>query len=215
MARRGIGMNARPNTSSADERRRRDRRRRGPRRATPDSLRAAALHYLERYESSAAHLRRLLLARVERSARTHGTEREEGAAAVDALIAEFLSNGSLDDARYARMRALSLHRRGASARAIRRALAAKGVAREVVTGAIECLEEASAEPELTAALNYVRRRRLGPCRAPHARAEMRDRDLAALGRQGFSYDLARRVIDAEDLAELEAEAGAPPGRVAP
>ena len=198
-------MNAKLKPSSSD-RSRRDRARRGPRRATPKSLRAAALHYLERYESSAAHLRRLLLARVERSARAHDTDRTAGAAAVDALIAELLGNGSLDDARYARTRALSLHRRGASARAIRRALAARGVARDVVTRALACLGDESDEPELAAALNYVRRRRLGPYRAPQARAEMRDRDLAALGRQGFSYNLARRVIDAEDLEELEAEA---------
>ena len=36
---------------------------------------------------------------------------------------------------------------------------------------------------------------------------MREKDLAALGRRGFGYDLARRVIDAGDLAELEDEAG--------
>jgi regulatory protein len=185
----------------------RARRRRGPRRATPKYLRNSALYYLERYASSSAHLRRLLLAKVARSARAHGTDPEAGAAEVEGLIAELLGAGLLDDARYAEGRALGLFRRGASARAIRSALLAKGVAPDLIERALEALRAEAAEPELAAALAYAERRRLGPYRSPLARAAMREKDLAALGRQGFGYDLARRVIDAKDVSELEEEAG--------
>ncbi len=184
------------------------RARRGPREATAKYLRNSALHYLDRYATSSAHLRRLLLAKVARSARAHGTDPQAGAAAVDALIAEFLGAGVLDDARYAGDRALILFRRGASARAIRGALLAKGVASEAIEPALERLGAEAAEPELAAALAYARRRRLGPYRSPQARAAMREKDLAALGRRGFGYDLARRVIETRDLSELEEEAGA-------
>jgi regulatory protein len=61
--------------------RRREGRRRGPRKATPAYLEKAALFYLERYAAPAEHLRRLLLAKVARSARFHGTDAEAGAAA--------------------------------------------------------------------------------------------------------------------------------------
>jgi regulatory protein len=37
--------------------------------------------------------------------------------------------------------------------------------------------------------------------------EHRERDLAALGRQGFPYEVARRVIEADDAAALEDELG--------
>ncbi|MFQ6018267.1 MAG: regulatory protein RecX [Kiloniellaceae bacterium] len=183
------------------------RRRRGPRKATPESLRKSALQYLARYASSAAHLRRLLLVKVERSARAHGTDRETGRATADALIADFLNAGLLDDARYAEGRALSLFRRGASMRAIRNQLAAKGVATAPIARALRRLQDEAADPDLAAALGYARRRRLGPYRPEKARAAQRERDLAALGRQGFGYELARRVVEAEDPAELEAEAG--------
>jgi regulatory protein len=185
----------------------RGRRRRGPREATAKYLRNSALAYLNRYASSSAHLRRLLLAKVTRSARAHGTDAQAGAAVVDELIAELLDAGALDDARYAEGRALGLFRRGASARAIRGALMAKGVAPESIARALERLGAEAAEPELAAALAYARRRRLGPFRSPAARASHRERDLAALGRQGFGYGLTRRVIDTGDLAELEEEAG--------
>ena len=186
----------------------RARRGRGPREATAKYLRSSALHYLDRYATSSAHLRRLLMAKVMRSARAHGGDPQAGAAAVEALIAEFLGAGVLDDARYAEDRALILFRRGASARAIRGALLAKGVASELIEPALERLGAEAAEPELAAALAYARRRRLGPYRSPQARAAMREKDLAALGRRGFGYDLARRVIETRDVSELEDEAGA-------
>ncbi len=185
----------------------RARRGRGPREAPAKSLRNSALHYLDRYATSSAHLRRLLLAKVARSARAHGTDPQAGAAAVDALIAEFLGAGLLDDARYADDRALALFRRGASARVIRGALLAKGVASELIEPALERLGGEAAEPELAAALAYARRRRLGPYRSPQARAAMREKDLAALGRRGFGYELARRVIETRDVSKLEEEAG--------
>jgi regulatory protein len=188
------------------------RRRRGPRETTPKYLRNSALYYLERYASSSAHLRRRLLAKVALSARAHGTDTQEGAAAVEALIAELLGAGLLDDTRYAMERARILHRRGASARAIHAGLLGKGVEADDIERALAGLREEAAEPELAAALAYARRRRLGPYRGPEARAGLHDKnlrakDLAALGRRGFGYDLARRVIDAVDLAELEDEAG--------
>ena len=190
-----------------DRAKRKSAHRRGPRKATPDYLRNSALYYLECYESSAAHLRRLLLAKVERSARFHGTESSEGTACVEGLIAEFLEHGLLDDARYAEGRALVLHRRGNSARAIRAGLALKGIDAEPIEQALGKLAAQAADPELAAALAYARRRRLGPYRSPETRPAARERDLASLGRRGFTYDLARRVIETRDMRELEEEAG--------
>ncbi len=190
--------------------RRRERRRLGPRKATPSYLEKAALFYLERYAAPAEHLRRLLLAKVARSARVHQTDAEAGAAAVTELIARLTRAGLLDDAAYAMARARSLARRGASARGIRSRLLHKGVAPDLIDQALAGLAETAGEPELAAALTFARRRRLGPYRAA-ARAERRERDLAALGRQGFDLALARRVIDARDIEELEEEAGVTPG----
>ena len=198
-----IGRSGKPRKTAPGRR----RRGRGPREATAKYLRNSALHYLDRYATSSAHLRRLLLNKVARSARAHGTDAAAGAAAVEALIAEFLGAGVLDDARYAEDRALILFRRGASARAIRGALLAKGVAPESIETALERLGAEAAETELAAALAYARRRRLGPYRSPQARAAMREKDLAALGRRGFGYDLARRVIETKDVSELEEAAG--------
>ncbi|MGQ9366572.1 regulatory protein RecX [Azospirillum sp. ST 5-10] len=178
--------------------------RREPRRVTPQYLENAALHYLERFASSAANLRRVLMRKVDLSVRAHGTDRAEAAGWVDALVARYVASGLLDDGAYAEMRAGSLHRRGASTRAIREKLAAKGVAAERVDAALERLDaDTEGSLDLAAALALARRRRLGPFRPPDARAGHRDKDLAALGRAGFDYATARRVVDAEDPDDLD------------
>lgn len=176
--------------------------RRPVRKATRQSLENAALHYLERFAASADSLRRVLMRRVERSARAHDTDREEGAAAVSAILERFREAGLLDDAAYAEGRIATLHRRGLSARGIRRQLAAKGVDRDTVEAALSGLAAEMPDPDLAAAIAYARRRRLGPWRGAD-RASRRDRDLAALARQGFAYDIALRVIDAADPDALQ------------
>ncbi len=176
-------------------------RHRGPKPATAAYLENAALHYLERFASSSGNLRRVLMRKVERSARLHGTDVASGARLVDEIIARYLRSGLLDDRAYAAQKAASLRRRGASRYAIRGKLAVKGVGGDLIDATLEAETAAS---ELAAACALVRRRRLGPCRPPGARAGLRQKDLAALARAGFSLDLARRVLGVGDEAALAA-----------
>jgi regulatory protein len=48
----------------------------------------------------------------------------------------------------------------------------------------------------------VRRRRLGPYRPQEERAARRQRDLGALARAGFSFDVARRALEISAGEEL-------------
>jgi len=191
-----------------DDKSRNDRNRperRPPKKATARHLENVALWYLQRFAASADSLRRVLMRRVEKSARAHDTDREEGAAFVEDVIARFRASSLLDDRVYAEGRTLSLHRRGISTRAIRARLAAKGVGADDIDAALAMLRDQTADPDLAAAIAYARRRRIGPYRTRGDREEMRERDLAALARQGFGYDIARRVIEALDVGKLEAE----------
>jgi regulatory protein len=89
---------------------------------------------------------------------------------------------------------------------IRARLRAKSLPAELIEAALAEAADGDRAHELRAALRYARRRRLGPYRLQD-RAERRERDLAALGRQGFDYETARRVVDSDDPAGLEAELG--------
>ena len=159
---------------------------------TRDYLDRAALYYLERYASSSENLRRVLLRKARRRL---GPEAEIGPE-IDAMVAETVEKairiGLIDDAHYAGSRVASLMRRGTSTRQIQAKLAAKGVAREAVAQALE-----GAEPDdLSLARRFAARKRLGPWRKSDP-APFRDKDMAALARAGFSYAVARAVLETE------------------
>ncbi|WP_198946828.1 regulatory protein RecX [Kiloniella majae] len=182
-------------------------KRKVPRKATAKYLGNVARFYLERYATTEAGLRRYLMRKVNLSAKEHGTIPQEGAEIIEGLISKFRDLNFLNDERYAEGRSGSLHRKGMSLRAIRQDLSLKGVPEEFVNKAIDLIQEESNNPDLEAAISYARRRRLGPYRTDDKREERRDKDLAALGRKGFSFAIAERVILADGIEELEDEAG--------
>lgn len=176
---------------------------RQPRRPSKASLENVALFYLERFAASAEQLRRVLVRRVERAARQLDEEPAAGLALVDDLIARYRASGLLDDRQYAGARSRSLLRRGTSTRGIRQHLAARGVASDDIEAALAELGAAQGvdggdDPDLAAAFAYARRRRLGPYRPAPARADCRLKDLATLGRAGFSFAIARAVVDCDE-----------------
>ena len=179
------------------------RKRRGPRKATKSHLENAALHYLSRFATSSENLRRVLMRRIERSARHHGTDADEGAEWVDDLIQRYQRAGLLNDAAYAEARAADMMRRGTPIKGVRFKLMQKGVSTDDIDQALDAATEDIPEPDLAAAVALAKRRRLGPYAQPDKRADRRDKDLAALARAGFDYDTARRVIEAETIDDLE------------
>jgi regulatory protein len=181
------------------------RRRKPPPRITAGYLERVTAWYLERWATSAGHLRRLLMQRVARSAAHHGTEIGDGAGLVDAEIARLEAGGLLDDAQYAADKVRVLRRRGASAAKVRATLGAKGLGSEGIAEALDdAAEERGGDAELQAAVVYARRHRLGPWRREaDASPERRRKELGRLGRAGFPFAVARRVIEAEDPDALE------------
>ncbi|MBB3020084.1 regulatory protein [Microvirga lupini] len=166
--------------------------RKPPRKVTPAYLQRAAMSYLERYASSAENLRRVLRRKVDKRCRLRGEDPAEFQEMIDEVVAKSLRSGLIDDTRYAEARVATLRRRGGSARAIQAKLSAKGVDRGTIAAALDG-EEGDEEQ---AARAFARRRKLGPFR-PGDRAPYRDKDLAAMARAGFRFDVARRIVEGE------------------
>ncbi|HZH03821.1 MAG TPA: RecX family transcriptional regulator, partial [Myxococcaceae bacterium] len=99
-----------------------------------------------------------------------------------------------------------LLRRGRSVRQIQMRLRARGVsAEEVAAGIAEVTEASAGSPDAAAALAFARRKRLGPFRRAPADEQRRAKELASLARAGFSYGLAKRVVNADSVEQLEAD----------
>ena len=170
----------------------------------PARLERIAVAHLERFGSSVANLRRVLRRRIERSCEQHDDDPARFEAPLDELIAKLQRIGVLDDRRYGKSLVRTARARGTSTLGIRMKLRQKGLDAGLCDELLQ--DEAGEDAEGEAAWRYARRRRLGPFRSdPELRQENRQRDLAALGRRGFGYPVASRVIDAD-------EDDAPPAR---
>jgi len=125
---------------------------------------------------------------------------------IDRLVTRYQASGLVDDAAYAAGRVRSRLRRGQSLRVIRAGLAAKGVAPDDTAAAIAALREEGGDPDLAAACTFARRRRLGPYRRQPAEGgeELKDKDLAAFARAGFSRAAAEAVLVCANPDEADA-----------
>jgi regulatory protein len=98
------------------------------------------------------------------------------------LVPEFIRAGFLNDALYAKALADSYRRKGLPQRTIAMKLKMKGV---------EAPDAPEGHDDLNAAYIYAKRKRLGPFAT---RERDSQKDLAALARAGFSYDVCKQVI---------------------
>ena len=180
-------------------------RRAAPRRITASYLENAALFYLQRFDSTARNLRRVLDRKVRRAALHPKSEIDLAQVGtwIEAVVGKMTRLGYIDDTRTAATKARSLFARGTPLAMIRRRLRAAGAEDDAVAAALNglCREEGG-NLDFKAAVALARRRRLGPFRPAEARSDHRNKDLAALARAGFDFDTARRVIDAADAANL-------------
>ena len=161
--------------------------------------------YLERWWPSAKRLEQVLKRKADRHA-TNAEERAQGHLWAREVTLERVQRGHLDDRKFARLWAEQLDRKGISQRAIHARLMQKGVEADIIQAVLADLAvRLGPRAEELRARAYARRRRLGPFRRDQERrTALRQRDLAAMARAGFAFDIALRVIDG-DPDEWEAE----------
>ena len=172
----GSGSKTRPSTPPAT------------RPVTASYLRKAALHYISGRAASAAMVRQTLQRRAKRRLAVRALE-PATVALIEAAIAELLTLGLLDDAKFAEVRTGTLARKGLSRGRIAQGLRAKGIAKETVALAIT-----DDIDELAQARRFVERKRLGSLRRGGSTPESRKKDLGALARAGFGFAVAAKAL---------------------
>ncbi len=169
-----------------------------PKKINPTYLHNSGLYYLERFSASKAHFKSVMMRKVKRSCMHHKDQKlDECAQMVDELADKFERLDLLNDEVYARAVITSLRRRGVSKTMILGKMRGKGIGQEL---AIQELNKIDAEnegedPEFKAALKLARKKRIGP----YFIGDEEDikKSLGKLARAGFSYDIARKVLEYE------------------
>lgn len=194
------------------------KKKRIPRKISARYLENAALYYLQRYATSVDNLRQVLTRKVNRSCAHHDVSPDEFYPVIEALLTRYIDSGLLNDKVYAEGRVGSLRRQGRSRQGIMSKLQAKGLARGDIEAALEQVdtetrEDQGMDAEFTAALKLARKKKIGtfnqkPETDPVLRRKQQQREMALLARNGFSYDIAKRVLafdeDDEDYAGVDA-----------
>ena len=169
-------------------------RKKEPKKITPQRLKNIALYYLKRFDSSVDNLRQVLRRRVSEYAYYHPEwQREEAFSWIESILADFERYGYLDDARYAEIKIKNYTAAGKSARYILGKLKQKGIGNAQVEA---LLEEQNYDP-YEQALQFARKKKIGPFRESEKRAEFKQKDMAVLLRAGFDYDTVQMLLASE------------------
>ena len=168
------------------------RERRPPPPLDPATLDAIAVRYLERFQTSRARLVRLLGQKLRQRGWQEGLPPPDVEAVADRMVAL----GYVNDAAFAEARARGLTRRGMGAGRVRTTLSAYGIDADTSAAALE------GHDALQAALDFARRKRLGPFGPPLTDPRVRNRQMGAMARAGHPQALARAILNARTEDEL-------------
>ena len=152
-----------------------------------ERLRQLALHYVGKYATTQAKLTGYLA----RKTRERGWDGERPAD-IDALTAQFVELGYINDAQFAEARSRSFVRRGYGQRRLNEDLRVSGIGENDAIPAKRHMEASG----FSAAENFARRKRIGPFATDAATPEKRQKQLHAFLRAGHDFTLARRFVDA-------------------
>lgn len=172
-----------------------------PKKITKKYLHNAGLSYLQRFPASVGHFKNVMKRKITKSCNFHKEQKEEECLAIlDEVTNNFKSLGLLDDSTYLRGMINSYRRRGLSQTQIIAKLSVKGLQKDDITDAIQSYDQDEygkdcENTELKTALIFAQRKKIGPYdftgKHPY------DKALAILGRAGYSYDIAKKVLEYE------------------
>jgi len=173
-----------------------------PKKITERYLFNAGTHYLQRFTSSSAHFKFVMMRKVKRSCAHHkDQDLKTCEEMVDALVTKCEELGLLNDQAYVRGMVTSLRRSGKSRRAIEMKLRTKGLCTDMIADAINEYDaetnHTDLHPEQHTALIFAKKRKIGPFRKETSKTQdnIEQKELGILARAGFSYDVCRFILD--------------------
>lgn len=164
---------------------------------SPTYLKNLALWYLDRFGGTRARTRATLMKRVRAAELEHGST-PEAAQWVEETLDDLASQGLINDGEFARARVAKGLRMGKSRHLISQDLANAGIDQATADRALGEGFSGEENQELKSAQLYVAKRRLGHHRSEPTAYDQKD--MAAMARRGFSYDIARRALKGDEGA---------------
>lgn len=166
---------------------------------TLERLKNIALYYLQRFDSSEENLRQVLKKRVwDYAFENPDFDKQTAYEWIEKIISDFNRVSYLNDSRFAEQKISTYLAAGKPERYIRQKLQQKGVNEEIVD---KILSESEINEDASA-LNFARRKKIGPFRSDEEQRKLcRQKDMATMVRAGFGYDVVQRIIGGDFFDE--------------
>ncbi|HPD83283.1 MAG: regulatory protein RecX [Alphaproteobacteria bacterium] len=172
-----------------------------PKKISERYLYNSGLAYLQRFPASSMHFTSVMMRKIQKSCRHH-TEQdiEQCKKWLEQLVIKFQELGLLDDKAYLKGMITSLRRRGLSSLQIEMKLKQKGYERDTIHRELKnhdiCEYDNDGNGDLYAAITFARKKKLGPY--DHLKKHSFEKSLAAMARAGYSYDIAKKILELSD-----------------
>ncbi len=158
------------------------------------NLKDLAFAYLEKYSPSKQQLKVYLLKKYLTKIKGIKSKREVSEI-IDEILENLEKNRIINDELYSDSKARIFLRRGYSLNKINQSLRNKGIGNEYIKNSISKIKEDTIEPDFVSALKLCKRRRIGALRPGSNRELFYKKDMGILARNGFSFELSKRVLD--------------------
>lgn len=161
---------------------------------TSKRLTNIALYYLGRYESSVEQLRKILSRRVLKEKLKGADIPADVESVIESILAKMVSDGYVDDRRFAESVARKCQTAGKSRQFLIGKLKTAGIDADLIRE----LTDGLADSDLDAARRFVQKKKIGRCRPLERQKECFKKDLAAMARAGFSFDVAKKALETDE-----------------
>ena len=159
-----------------------------------DEIRKFAYSYLEKYSPSKQQLRIYLFKKfLKKNQKIYN--KKELFNLIDTVVATLVDEKLLSDKYYSDSKSKALLRRGYSLNKIRYSLISKGIDDKYIKSSISKIKDNESDPDFFSAIKTCKRRKIGPCREEANRPLYYKKDISILARSGFSYEIAKKVLD--------------------
>ncbi|MEM7070665.1 MAG: RecX family transcriptional regulator [Pseudomonadota bacterium] len=174
------------------------------RKPTLQRLENIALYYLTRYEANTQKLRNVLMRRIEKAVYEKLIDKDTGCEMVEKIVKKAVDEKWIDDQRFADLYARKFFGQGYPYHVVKLKMHQKNIESSLINQALEEFlknEDLDHEEQQWQQIKrFAKRKHIGPY-CLQDRLQRRKKHLGILARNGFSFELASKIIDA-DLDDL-------------
>tara|TARA_S200000501_G_scaffold68617_1_gene60432 strand:+ start:3362 stop:3925 length:564 start_codon:yes stop_codon:yes gene_type:complete len=161
---------------------------------TVEEMRNFAFKYVEKYAPSKQQLKTYLLKKYLRIS-VNNLKKENVVNLIDVVLLDLEKSKFINDKFYSNSKAKSMIQRGNSINKIRSYLINKGINSQYINETVQKIEEENSDQDFFSAIKICKKKRIGPARVEDNRALFYKKDISLLARNGFTYEISKKVMD--------------------